>query len=297
MVGVAYALAAYLLWGLSPIYWKEMRAVPGLEILAQRVIWALLFLAILITVFRQWSAVRRIVTSWRKLAPLTVTAALVSFNWGVYIWAVNAGNVLEASLGYFMNPLVNVLLGVVFLRERLRPWQALAVLLAAVGVTNLTVSINAFPWVGLSLAVSFGVYGLIRKIAPAEPLVGLSIETTLVLPVALAYLVYLSSTGTAVAEGGDLRIWLFLVGSGVVTALPLLWFARAAKRMQYSTLGLIQYLAPSIQFGLAIFLYDEPFTTAHLVTFICIWVGLVIYTADSMQVYRRSLAPVIPPPE
>lgn len=289
-VGVAYALGAYLLWGLTPIYWKALRAFSGLEILAQRVVWSLLFLAILIAIFRQWGAVREVVTSWRRIAPLMVTAVLVSFNWGIYIWAVNAGNVLETSLGYFMNPLVNVLLGVVFLRERLRRWQGLAVLLAAGGVINLTVSLDGFPWISISLAVSFGFYGLIRKIVPTEPLVGLSTETVLLLPVALAYLVYLSATGAALAPSADPSLWLLLIGAGVVTALPLLWFAQAAKRLQYTTLGVIQYLAPSMQFMLAIFLYDERFTNAHLITFACIWGGLIIYTLDSMHAYRRSQA-------
>ncbi len=297
LIGVAYALAAYLLWGLTPIYWKELRAFSGLEILAQRVVWSLLFLAILIAIFRQWSAVRRVIGSWRRLAPLIVTAVLVSFNWGVYIWAVNAGNVLEASLGYFMTPLISVLLGVIFLRERLRRWQGLAVLLAGAGVVILTVSIGVFPWVGLSLAVSFGFYGLIRKIVPTEPLVGLITETTLLLPVALVYIAYISATGTAVAKSADLGLWLLLIGGGVVTSLPLLWFTQAAKRLQYSTLGLVQYVAPSIQFMLAVFLYGERFTNAHLVTFACIWVGLVIYTMDLTRIYRRSQAMVTPPPE
>ena len=297
LIGVAYALAAYLLWGLTPIYWKELRAFSGLEILAQRVVWSLLFLAILIAIFRQWSAVRRVIGSWRRLAPLIVTAVLVSFNWGVYIWAVNAGNVLEASLGYFMTPLISVLLGVIFLRERLQRWQGLAVLLAGAGVVILTVSIGVFPWVGLSLAVSFGFYGLIRKIVPTEPLVGLITETTLLLPVALVYIAYISATDTAVAKSADLGLWLLLIGGGVVTSLPLLWFTQAAKRLQYSTLGLVQYVAPSIQFMLAVFLYGERFTNAHLVTFACIWVGLVIYTMDSTRIYRRRQATVTPPPE
>ncbi|MCZ6858999.1 MAG: EamA family transporter RarD [Alphaproteobacteria bacterium] len=297
VIGVAYALAAYLLWGLTPIYWKELRAFSGLEILAQRVVWSLLFLAILIAIFRQWSAVRRVIGSWRRLAPLIVTAVLVSFNWGVYIWTVNAGNVLEASLGYFMTPLMSVLLGVIFLRERLRLWQGLAVLLAGAGVVILTVSIGVFPWVGLSLAVSFGFYGLIRKIVPTEPLVGLITETTLLLPVALVYIAYISATGTAVAKSADLGLWLLLIGGGVVTSLPLLWFAQAAKRLQYSTLGLVQYVAPSIQFMLAVFLYGERFTNAHLVTFACIWGGLVIYTVDVARIYRRSQTMVTPPPE
>ncbi len=296
-VGVTYALGAYLLWGLTPIYWKALRAFSSPEILAHRIVWALLFVAILIALFGQWRAVRRIAGSWRSVAPLMVTAILVSFNWGVYIWAVNAGNVLEASLGYFMNPLVNVLLGVIFLRERLRPWQGFAVLLAGAGVVNLTLSLGVFPWIGVSLAVSFGIYGLIRKIVPAEPLVGLSIETALMLPIALAYLAYLSSTGTAVAESADLGLWLLLIGGGVVTALPLLWFAQAAKRLQYTTLGLVQYVAPSMQFGLAVFLYDERFTNAHLITFASIWVGIVIYTADSTNAYRRRPIPVSPPPD
>ncbi len=290
VTGVAYGLAAGLVWGLGPIYWKAIQTVPAVEIVAQRVVWSVLFLALLMALLRQLPALRQAVRVRRNIVALFATAVLISVNWSIYIWAVNAGFVLDVSFGYFISPLVGVLLGTTILRERLRRWQAVAVALAAIGVANQVVSLGTIPWIGLVLAFTFGFYGLIRKVVPAGPLVGLGIETTLILPFALGYIVWLSADGQAVSWSLDAGGMALVVGAGVVTALPLLWFAQAARRVRLSTIGLILYVAPSCQFGLAVFLYGEAFTVAHLVTFAFIWAGLLVYSVDSTRAHRRDHA-------
>lgn len=288
VAGVAYGLAAGLVWGLGPIYWKAIQAVPAVEIVAHRVVWSVLFLALLMALLRQGPALRQAARSWRNILPLFATAILISVNWGIYIWAVQVGRVLEISLGYFLSPLVGVLLGTTLLRERLRPWQIAAVGLAALGVVNQVFALGGIPWLGLVLALTFGFYGLIRKLVPADALVGLGIETTLILPFALGYIAFLSADGRAVAWSLDPVGIGLVLSAGAVTALPLLWFAQAARRLRLSTIGLILYLAPSCQFALAVFVFGEPFTTAHLVSFAFIWAGLAVYSIDSMAAFRRA---------
>jgi chloramphenicol-sensitive protein RarD len=290
LAGVAYGLGAGLIWGLGPVYWKALQTVPANEIVAHRVVGSVAFLALLIALLRQMPTFRRTVRVRGNLLPLFVTGIVISLNWGLYIWAVNAGHVLEVSLGYFMSPLVGVLLGVTVLHERLRPWQLAAVLLAGLGVVNQAVAVGSVPWIGLALALSFGVYGLIRKMIRVEALVGLGIEICLMLPFALFYIAFLSVEGGATAWSLGAFKFVLLVGAGAVTALPLLWFTQAARRLRLSTIGLVLYVAPSCQFLLAVFLYGETFSTAHLVTFACIWVGLAIYSIDSTLAYRRSAA-------
>ena len=288
--GVAYGLAAGLVWGLGPIYWKAIQSVPAVEIVAHRVVWSVLFLALLMALLRQLPALRQAVRVRRNIVALFATAVLISVNWSLYIWAVNAGFVLDVSFGYFISPLVGVLLGTTILRERLRPWQAIAVALAAIGVANQVASLGTIPWIGLVLAFTFGVYGLIRKVVPAGALVGLGIETTLILPFALGYIVWLSADGQAVSWSLDAGGMALVVGAGAVTALPLLWFTQAARRLRLSSIGLILYVAPSCQFVLAVFLYGEAFTVAHLVTFVFIWAGLLVYSVDSARAHRRDNA-------
>jgi chloramphenicol-sensitive protein RarD len=285
--GILYALAAFTFWGLTPFYFKAVAQVPPLELLAHRVLWSLPLLALLITLGRQWGAMRRALASRRLWALLFFTAALVTCNWFVFIYAMVSGRILQASLGYYVNPLVNVLLGLIFLQERLRPWQVVAVLLAAAGTLNLALAQGQLPWISLSLAFSFGTYGLLRKTMRIESLNGLFVETCLMTPAALAYVFWLASQGAGAFGAGGAQITLLLALAGMVTALPLVWFTSAARRLPYTTIGLLQYLAPSIQFVLAIFVYDETFTRAHLITFGCIWAGLALYMAD---LYRGRTA-------
>jgi chloramphenicol-sensitive protein RarD len=260
--------------------------VAPLEMLAHRIVWSVLLLAGLTTALRRWPEVRRPLASWRGRLTLAATTTLITVNWGVYIWAVHAGRVLEASLGYFVNPLVNVLLGVVFLGESLTRRQQVAVGLAGIGVLTLVASAGAFPWVALVLAVSFGFYGLLRKRARVDAVAGLFSETALLTPLALALLLTLAARGEG-HLGAAPATTALLVAAGLVTALPLIWFALAVHRLRLSTLGLLQYVAPTMQFSTAVFVFGERFTAAHGVAFGCIWSSLAIYSLDAWSGLRR----------
>ena len=286
--GVVYAALAFAIWGLIPVYWKALDAVPALEITMHRVIWSFLFLVGLILVQRRRHEFLEVLKNGRMLLTLLSTAIIVSVNWLLYIWAVNNHYLLQASLGYYINPLVNVVLGLVFLRERLRRPQILAVMLAAGGVMYLTISYGEFPWISITLALSFGFYGLIRKVAPVGALVGLAVETMLLSPPALIYLIYLNSLGTDSIFRVSLKLDLLLIGCAPLTVAPLLFFTLGAKRLYLSTLGLMQYIGPSGMFLLAVFYYNESFSTAQIWTFVSIWTALVIYSTDSVIYYRRK---------
>lgn len=285
--GILYALLAYTAWGLLPMYWKCLGQIPAVEVLSHRILWSMAFLMGLLSFQQRKSELRQLWYSRKCLAILFATASLLTFNWGLYIYGVNTDRVVETSLGYFINPLVSVLLGFVFLKERLNRAQTLAVLLAGVGVGNFVWQFGEVPWIALGLAFSFAFYGLLRKVVPVAPMVGLAMETLLIAPVALVFLSYL--TVIEVQHWG--MSWftnLLLMGSGVVTSLPLLWFNNAAKRLRLSTLGFLQYMAPSLQLMLGVLLYHEPFTRTHAVTFGFIWSALVIYSTTSLMVQRSS---------
>jgi chloramphenicol-sensitive protein RarD len=292
--GLAFGVAAYLAWGFVPAYFKLLKHVPPLQVLGHRVVWSVVFLAVLLVAQRRGREVAACVRDRRVLGVLAASTAMIAVNWYVFIWAVEADRVMEASLGYFMNPLVNVLLGMAFLQERLRRGQAAGLALAAAGVAVLAAWVGAVPWVSLVLAVSFGVYGLLRKVARVGPLVGLSIETALLFPIALAVM----AGGWGAHAGGaahpapaavwGVRTYVLLGLAGVVTAVPLLWFAAAARRLRLATLGFLQYVAPTCQFLLAVFAYGEPFTRAHAVSFGLIWAALAVYSVDSLRAYRQA---------
>jgi chloramphenicol-sensitive protein RarD len=286
--GVVYAASAFLIWGISPIYWKALRAVPALEIILHRMVWSFFFLVPLIIIMRRWQEFIDVFKNYRTLLILLVTALIVGGNWLLYIWAVNNDYLLQASLGYYINPLVNVVLGMVFLKERLRRPQILSVLLAFAAVLYLTISYGEFPWIALMLALSFGLYGLIRKVAPVGALVGLAVETLLLSVPALIYLYYLDSRGAGTIFRVSLKLSLLLMGCALVTAIPLLFFTLGARRLYLSTLGLLQYIAPSCMFILAVFLFREPFSSVQVVTFILIWTALAIYSSDSVRYYRGN---------
>jgi chloramphenicol-sensitive protein RarD len=285
--GFAAALAAYVAWGLFPIYFKSIKTVPPLQILAHRVVWSMAFLAVLVTWQRRWRELGSALAGGR-LPTYLATTALISANWLIFIWAVNTGRVLESSLGYFVNPLVSVLLGVVFLRERLSRRQAVAVAVAAVGVLALVARLGSFPWVSLGLAATFGSYGLIRKKAGIDAIVGLLVETALLAPVALLYLVALGVRGEGAFGAAGASTTLLLAAAGVVTAVPLIWFAVGVHALRLSTVGLIQYITPTSQFLLAVALYREHFTSAHAVAFACIWASLGLYTYDTLRGMRSA---------
>lgn len=278
--GALSAFAASTLWGLFPVYFKQVAAVPATEVLCHRIVWSTLAAALLLTLLGRWSSVVWAFGRRRLMATLGLSALVIGVNWGVFIWAVVSGRVVEASLGYFINPLVSVVLGVVVLGERLRRLQWLAVLVAAVGVGYPAIAQGTLPWVAMILAVSFGVYGLIRKVADVEALAGLFLETLVLIPPAFAWLVYLAGSGEGAFGATGPAMDGLLAFSGVATLLPLLLFVAGARRIRLSTLGLLQYLVPTMHFALAVFVYGEPFGSERVVTFVCIWVALAIYTFD-----------------
>ncbi len=286
--GVIYAVAAFLIWGISPIYWKALRSVPAIEIILHRIVWSFFLLVPLIILMRRWQEFVAVIKNPRTLLILLFTGLIVGGNWLLYIWAVNNDHLLQASLGYYINPLVNVVLGMVFLKERLRTPQIVAVALATAGVLYLTIYFGVFPWIALTLAISFGFYGLIRKVAPVSSVVGLTVETLWLSIPALVYLVYLDRLGQGAIFRVSFKLDLMLMGCAVVTAFPLLFFTLGARRLYLSTLGLLQYIAPSCMFILAVFFYDEPFASAQVVTFILIWIALAIYSTDSVRYYRHN---------
>ncbi|MGE5503161.1 MAG: EamA family transporter RarD [Actinomycetota bacterium] len=282
--GVAYALAAYGSWGMFPAFWKLLAMVPAIDVLAHRVVWSLVVVAPVVAWRGRWGELTAILASRRLILTLLASTLCISLNWGIFVWAVGQNRVLECSLGYFLNPLVNVALGVAVLGERLRPLQWAAVALAGGGVVVLAIATGTPPWVALVLGVSFGIYGLLRKRAPLAPLIGLAVETGLLVPAALAYLAWRGP----VALGPDLGTTAILMAGGIATALPLMWFTAAAQRMPYATLGFFQYLAPTGHFLLAVFAYGEPLSAAHLTTFAAIWAAIAVYLVDSWVARRRS---------
>jgi chloramphenicol-sensitive protein RarD len=287
--GVLYALAAFFTWGLAvPLHFKLLSSVPALQILAHRILWASVFALGLIVLFRQWGKLAEAITSGQRLLLLCVSAGLIAINWLIYIWAVNSGHLVQTSLGYFINPLLNVVLGVLFLRERLHPAQVAACLLAGLGVLVLAVSSGEMPWVALALACSFGCYGLVRKIVPVAPLIGFCIESLVLTPLALAYVAMTFTDGSAAAFRGNVGLDLLLILTGLSTAAPLIWFAAAAQRLKLSTVGLLQYLAPSGQLALAVFAYGEAFGWIDAIAFGLIWVALAIYSVSALGSARNS---------
>lgn len=286
--GLAYAIAAFLWWGLSPIYWKLLDHVSASELLAHRVVWLCALLAVLLAARGRLAELVAAVRSRRVMLTLLVTTGLIAVNWFTFIWAVNSERTLEASLGYFINPLVSVLLGLVVLRERLSRAQGLALGLAAAGVALLTARVGQVPWAALTLAFSFGFYGLLRKTVDAGPTVGLLVETLLLSPLALVYLIRLQASGGGAFGTISPATDGLIAVSGVVTALPLLWFTHGARRLPLSTIGFLQYLAPTVQFLLAVFAFREPFTPAHLAAFGLIWAALAVFSVDARERYRAS---------
>ncbi|MES2055648.1 MAG: EamA family transporter RarD [Pseudomonadota bacterium] len=285
--GIAFGIAAYAIWGLLPSFIKLLHPLPALDILAHRILWSLLLLTVLAVVLRHGPALYRIVRTPRLLLALSASASLIGLNWLFYIIAVNSGHVAEASLGYFINPLVNVVLGVVILRERLGRIETVAVSLAGAAVAFLAIWQGGLPYIPLILAFTFAFYGLIRKMTPVDALDGLLVETSILAPAALAWLML---AGTTLTTGGP--GWPLLAASGVVTALPLLLFAAAAKRIRYSDLGLLQYLSPTLQLTLAVFVYGEKLHAAQIAAFVLIWIALAIYAVGTSIRTRRAAAVV-----
>ena len=289
-LGVLSAVGAFLIWGFSPLYYKVIGATPALEIIAHRALWSLFFTLLLVIFSGQTRTLLRLFGNARIPLILLLSSILVSVNWLGFIWAVNNDRTLEASMGYFIMPIVMVLLGRIFLDERLNRYQLISLLLVCLGVLNLLIALQQLPWIALLLAISFGFYSLLRKQVEVSALVGLTVECLFLSPFALGYLLYLERQDSLVFSTLGIAIDLMLVGTGLMTALPLLLFTSASKHLRLGTVGLIQYLNPTCQFLVALFIFHEPFSQHHLNTFTLIWIGLVIYTLDSRRARRQSAA-------
>ena len=287
-LGLIAGVACFTTWGLIPIYWKLIGSVPATEIIAHRFVWTSIFLSILLSWQTRWNEVSATIRSRRALIYCLTGGIAVASNWFLFIWAVNIGHVIETSLGYFMTPLMNVLFGSLFLRERLTRWQLVSVLLALLGVLNLTFGYGRFPWIAVLLCLSFGLYGLLRKKSGTAAIPGLFVETILLLPPAIVFLIYLQRSDALLFGRAGWWLSILLVSTGVVTALPLFWFGYATRHLRLITIGFLQYLSPIGSFFLGVFLYHEPFTRGHLVTFVLIWIALVVFSAEALLRWRSS---------
>jgi len=282
------AVASFATWGLVPIYWKLLSRVPALEILAHRFVWTIVFLGLLLSWQERWREVIGNLRRRRSALFCLGSGIMVGLNWLLFIWAVNIGHVLETSLGYFMTPIVNVLLGAFILRERLSAWQTASILIALVAVSILAFGYGHFPWIALGLCTSFGLYGLLRKQSGTAAIPGLFLETLFLLPLAMVYLVLLADRGALTFGPSHISLSVILTTSGIVTAVPLIWFGYAARHLRLVTIGFLQYLSPSISFILGLFVYHETFTRQHFITFLLIWFALVLVSTEAVLRWRTS---------
>ena len=287
--GFLYGLAAYGLWGVMPIYFKWLKAVPSIDIVAHRIVWSLAVLVLLVTIGRAWDQVRAATCNRKTLAILLLTSVLIGTNWLLYVYAINSGNILAGSLGYYLNPLANILLGRFILKERLTRLQWTAVAIAAGGIAVLAAGALGTLWISLTLCFSFATYGLLRKVIAVDSLAGLTVETFTLFPIAIAWLALGGAEGRPFMGSGGIETGL-LMAAGIVSTVPLLCFTAAARRLAYSTVGMLQFLAPTLQFALAVAVYDEPFTRSHAIAFGCIWTALLLYVTSMVRSLRARRA-------
>ncbi|MEK5080603.1 EamA family transporter RarD [Solibacillus sp. FSL W7-1436] len=292
--GVILAIGAYLMWGIIPLYWKQLQHVGSVEILVGRVIWSFVFTVLFVLLIRQYKQmiadIKMLWKNKKQFFLLFIASVFVSLNWGIFIWAVNNGHLLQTSLGYYINPLISVLFGLIFFKEKISRATAVAVIIAAIGVGYQAVLGGTIPWVSLALALTFAFYGVIKKQIPLDATRGLAIETLFVLPIAVAIYIYLMNTSEIAFMHVDWKTNLLLMGGGIVTAVPLVLFAKSAQKIPLYLLGFIQFLAPTISLMLGIFLYKEPFTLTEFITFVCIWLAVFIFSASKVLEARRQHA-------
>lgn len=287
-IGVWYGIIAYSLWGILPLYWRLLITVPPLQILAHRIIWSFIFMILIVVGSGSGKALAAVLTDKKKLFFMFLCGFVISVNWFTYIYAVNTGHVIEASMGYFINPLVVVLLGVTVLKEKLSRWQLTALILAAVGVLIIATQYGRVPWIAIFLAATFAAYGLIKKMAKVDSITGLTLETFIVMPIALLYLLNLESLGSGAMGSSPLSIQLILAGAGVVTATPLILFARGVEKTTFSMMGILQYIAPTLTLLLGVFVFKEHFSSIHLISFCFIWAALIIFTLANTGLLKEQ---------
>jgi chloramphenicol-sensitive protein RarD len=293
--GIWYAIGAYASWGFLPVYWKLLSNVPALQIIGHRIVWSFLTLLVIILFMGKWKDFRSAAFTWRILRVYILAAVLIGINWLTFIWAVNAGHIVETSLGYFINPLLSVTLGVVFFQERLRSLQWICVGLAATGVVFLTVVHGAIPWIALALSFTFGIYGLVKKIAPIGSIEGLTLETGILLVPALGYLLITGINGTGVFLHTDATTACVMAGAGIITVIPLLLFASAARRIPLSLMGILQYISPALQFLVGIVIYKEPFSQIQFIGYSIVWLALIMFALERLS--ARQAAEALMEPE
>lgn len=287
--GTWYAVGAYGLWGLFPLYWKMLHHVSAVQLIGHRIVWSFVSLIAMLAFLKQIKTFRAVAFTFSMIRIYAMAAVLVGINWLIYVWAVNKGHIVETSLGYFINPLISVLIGVIFFREKLRLWQWIPIAIAATGVLYLTLALGSLPWIALTLAFSFAFYGAVKKIAPLNSFQGLTLETVILLLPAILYLLFSEVKGDGAFLHHGLWMDLLMMGTGLVTTIPLLLFASAAKRIPLSVIGVLQYIAPTIQFLIGIVVYHETFTMRQFVGYCFVWVALVIFGVDSYRVYRKRV--------
>jgi chloramphenicol-sensitive protein RarD len=287
--GILYAIGAYSLWGLFPIYWKFLHHVPAVQIIGHRITWSFILLIIVILFTKQLRNFRLAALKSKIFLIYSIAAILLTINWFIYVWSVNSEKIIETSLGYFINPLLSVLLGVIFLRERLRPIQWIPIGLAAVGVIYLTIQYGQLPWIALSLAFAFALYGLVKKLAPLGSLFGLTLETAIAFPFAIIFLVFLDSDGSGSFLHIDSMTNILLIGTGAITSIPLLLFASAARQIPLTMVGILQYIAPTLQFFIGIFLYNEHFSHSDMIGFGLVWLALIIFWLENYFTNRMQV--------
>lgn len=289
--GIAFATGAYIMWGILPIYWKLVQSVPSPEVLAHRIVWSFLLMIVILLVtgkLRTFGGeLCEIMATPKKSFGVLMASSLITINWFIYIWAVNSNRVIETSLGYYINPLVSILLGILVLKEKLSFWQMISFLLAMLGVLNMTLHFGAVPWAALALAVSFGLYGLFKKMVGLGAITSITIETLIISPFALLYLIYLEKSGNSAFGSGSPGIAVLLIGAGIVTAVPLILFSEGANRLPLTIIGFLQYIAPTMALLLGVFLYHEPFTKVHLVSFAFIWAALLIFSLAKTRSFAQ----------
>ncbi len=290
--GIWNGIVAYTLWGFFPIYWKWLHQVPAIQVIGHRISWSFILLIAIILLTKQWKDFQSAALSPKIFGIYSVAAVFLTVNWLVYVWGVNSGFIVETSLGYFINPLLSVMLGVIFLRERLRPVQWIPIAIAGAGVVYLTFVYGRLPWIALTLAFSFGMYGFVKKLTPLGSLYGLTLETGIAFPFAMIYLAFVESNGTGAFLHAGARTDLLLMGAGAVTTIPLLMFASAARQIPLTVVGLLQYITPTLQFLIGVFIYKEAFDQAHLVGFGIVWFALIIFWVENFLAHRVPVEPI-----
>lgn len=285
--GVIYGMLAFLAWGLLPVYWKLLNGMPAYEILAHRIFWSFIFVGAILLFSKRLGKIKEAFKDRRSIVFIVLSSILIGINWFVYIWAVNANHIVESSMGYYINPLMSILLGTLVLKEKLNLWQYVALAFAALGVLSITIQYGSIPWVALVLAITFALYGLCKKMINVDSAVGLALETLMLVPFSFAFLVFIQVQGTAAFLNSTLPVTLLLICSGIATATPLLWFAKGAKRVELSTIGFLQYISPSISLTLGIIVFKEQFSAAHMISFSFIWAGLAIYSISQLGIFKR----------